>query len=166
MVKTIQKLTLIGMLVLASSASNAANWKTKTFKDEMSGVTRIEKSLVAVEGDVTLFIQVSGYGKNDNIIWGRSKNMLDLHWKHENLRIKIDGKLYRFGTSPTGKDYREFIFGYACLAAPGPDFECAREDASDYLIKDEQLVNLLVQAKEIKLELPFYRKGNLIKTFR
>jgi hypothetical protein len=39
MIKTIQKMMLIGMLVLAPSISNAANWKEKTFKDEIYIVT-------------------------------------------------------------------------------------------------------------------------------
>lgn len=167
MYKTLQTSTFAAILFFTSVYAYGANWKSKTYKDEMSGLTKVQKICVAVEGDVTLVAQVSGYGDNDNLVWGYSKAMLDLNWRHNNLRVKLDGKLYWFGTKQTGKDFREFLFSYACEAEPGPNYGCAREkDSHDYLIQNEKLLNLLFEAKEIKLELPFYRKGDVIKTFK
>lgn len=133
----------------------------------MSGVVKTQKSLISTDGGVTLVAQISGYGKSDSLVWGYSKDMLDLNWNHNNLRVRIDGKLFWFGTKRAGKEFRDFIFVYACEAIPGPDYGCLKEgSAFDYLIEDERLLNLIMQAKEIRLELPYYRKGNLIKTFK
>lgn len=160
--------TIFALIILMMSCgAYAANWKSKTYKDEMSGVAKVQKVCVATDGDVTLVAQISGYGQNDNLVWGYSKSMLDLHWQHDNLRVKVDGRLYWFGTKRTGKDFREFIFSYACEAESGPDYGCAKEkESTDYLIQNDRLLNLLLEAKEIKLELPFYKRGNVIKTFK
>lgn len=159
---------LICLSVLSSFPADAANWKTNNHKDPMTGLNRVQKTIEAREGGVTLVAQISGYGESDNLVGGRSTQMLDLDIQNHLLRAKINGTLYWALVERAGKEFRDFIFIYACEAKPGPDFGCAKEDTPpfDPQIRGESLLNLLLNAKEIKLELPLYRKGDIIRTFR
>ncbi len=162
-----EEMRVILTVVLCSYCitSPALTFKTEKFKDEMNGKTKTLKSVISTDKSTTIYIQFDGYDKDENKVVVGVNNKILGFGRHTNIRVRVDDVRYSFGVGLVGDNYKEFIFKYACKVKEGSDHACL-EDTVNYLLEDERLADLLIEAKRVKLELPLYRENPSIKEFR
>lgn len=156
----------IAILMIFSINVNATPWTDRKNIDEMSGSHEYKKFKKSLNGSSMLHIQISGYGEgNNNLVWISDEDTIYLLSDLEALRINLDSIRYWVLGKVSIKNRKQFIFYYMCKASDVVEFECL-DDSEDGQIRRQELVQKILQAKEIKIELPSYPSGSRIRVFR
>lgn len=144
----------------------ADRWIDSKNKDEMSGAIQVKKYKRSIDGKTTIHLQISGYGEGyDNVAWISDSELIYTFKDISAFRINLDKNKFWVIGEVDRKSSKNFIFVYICQASEEINFECL-ENSYENQIRDKELIDKLLAAKEMKIELPSYPDGRRIRIFK